>query len=134
MKTSIKWLAVLGGLALLLSVASASSINATIARADVPFAFVVNGTYYASGQYQFEVGHWNGVIVLVDPSGSKHLMTVTPLGNPYKPVDTPRLSFIRTGAGMTLSEVWVNGGTGGHKLPTPKPQTTDKVEIALARL
>ena len=134
MQSPVKWLAVLGGLALLLSVASASSINATIARADVPFAFVVSGKYFSSGEYRVEVGHWNGIIVLVDPSGSKHLMTVTPLGNPYKTVDPPRLSFIRTGSGLALSEVWVNGGMGGHKVPAPKPQTMERVEIALAGL
>jgi|WetSurMetagenome_2_1015567.scaffolds.fasta_scaffold492078_2 hypothetical protein len=123
-------------LALLLSAAavltSAASFNPTIARAEVPFAFVANGKTFAPGNYQIEAGYWSGIIALVDASGNKHLMAVTPLGDPSMSVN-PRLCFVRTGAGMALSEVWVSSGTGGQRLNGPKPLANDKVEIALAR-
>ena len=117
-------------LAIVAMVVSAAPIGA---RAQIPFAFQLNGKTFEAGTYRFEATPWNGIVAMEGPTGHKTLLLTTPMGNPYKPAD-PRLAFVRTKKGMSLSEVWMNTGPGGHKLATPRPAAGESVEIALARL
>lgn len=112
--------------------AMAVSAATSGARALIPFAFQSNGKTYEAGSYRFEATQWHGVVAMVDAAGHTTLMGTTPLGNPNKPVQA-KLNFVRTKAGLSLSEVWINAGTGGYKLATPAAATGETVEVALAR-
>jgi len=113
-------------------VLSAGPVAAVMARAEVPFAFQANGQAFEAGTYLFETGGWSGIMMMTDPSGRKYLMPVLPLGDPNRRVE-PRLCFVRTDRGLALSEVWMNAGSGGHKVNSPAPMRPEKVEVALAR-
>jgi hypothetical protein len=120
-------------LTMLLAIGALIVSAATIgARAQIPFAFQLNGKTFDAGNYKFESTQWHGVVAMVDAAGHKTLVASTPLGNPNTTVD-PKLSFVRTKAGMSLSEVWINAGTGGYKLATPPAASGETVEVALAR-
>jgi hypothetical protein len=115
-----------------LSLAAPSAFAAAFgARADIPFSFQLEGKTFDAGAYRFEATPWQSVIAMVGPSGQTHLMMTSPLGNPNKSVD-PKLIFIRSRGGLCLSEIWINSGPGGHKVPTPPAARGAHLEIALS--
>jgi len=101
------------------------------ARADIPFEFQLDGRTFDAGAYRFEATQWNGVVALVDSDGRKHLMMTSPLGNPNA-VAKPKLVFVQTRSGLSLSEIWTPAAPGGYRISIPPPARGARVEVALS--
>lgn len=86
--------------------ATASAMNSTaLAKANVPFEFVVNGKAMPAGEYTFSPSGTAGVIAIQGGKKGGRILAVG--GRVYtSPVqDAPRLVFVKKNGRMHLSQV-----------------------------
>jgi len=132
----MSWLKAVGSIVVVLAmtVALSAAPAHSGARADIPFAFQLNGKTFAPGVYTFASAPTRGMLTMTGPDGRQYMMMSSALGDPNKQVFDPRLSFVKTNNGLMLNEVWISAGFGGHRIQQPAPATGQRVEIALAML
>ena len=134
-REKMSWRNVLGSMlaaAALAATVAAGPLYGVKTKAEIPFAFQVDGKKYDAGTYYFESTQWQGILSISDVDGHKRLLASTPLGYAGGLVDS-RLSFTLTKAGWVLSEVWMNSNTGGYKMKSPAAASTENVQVSLLR-
>ena len=97
-----------------------------VLKADVPFNFYVNGKLMPAGTYRLKPmspGNW--VINIADETGNAVMVATIPTGN-RKP-EVSRLVFNRYGSLNFLSQLYWEGSSSGHALPT---STAEREAIA----
>jgi|ERR1700733_3865719 hypothetical protein len=88
-------------------------------KADVPFAFIVNGSTLSAGQYTIQsFGSVDGKTLLLRNADKNENATVNSINvESRKTASETKLVFHRYGDRYFLSEVWVAGNELGRALP-----------------
>lgn len=124
---------------LVVGTTGAAASEAAGTRANVPFAFDVNGEHFEAGHYAFEQRPGTWLVILRLEEGKASAFMGTPIGNPNgKP--NPKLVFYQVDGKYYLAEVWLAGSGMGKKAPvkkaiefTAKQRTVTRIEVALNR-
>lgn len=108
-------------------------------RANIPFAFEVNGQHFGSGRVTLETRYGTSLITVRPDEGRAMAFLGLPLGNPSDASD-PRLVFYLVDGKYYLAEVWMAGSGAGKKVPvkkeiefTAKQGGVKRIEVALSR-
>jgi hypothetical protein len=118
------------GAAIVLAVLmAASSVEAAQIRANVPFAFTVNGAQLPAGTYTITTVQGNALFVRGFGSGAIVLTS----GVSGKDATTPKLVFNRYGERYILREAWMGGATG-RELPASKLEREYKSAAQLTQV
>jgi hypothetical protein len=105
-------------MALALLVTTAASAQTVKVNANVPFAFIVNGTTKPAGEYSVESLDSDGKVLVIGnrTSGAKSLVLATSC-RALKSADQTELIFRRYGNSYFLKQIWVAGNDVGHEIP-----------------
>jgi len=90
-----------------------------VIKADVPFAFVVNGKTMPAGECTIET-RGDGTPYLWISSGNQGLFAIPHRSDSLKPSDETKLVFNRYGDRYFLSEISREGESRGYQLPAGK--------------
>jgi hypothetical protein len=85
-------------------------------RVDVPFAFSAKDTTMPAGKYTVSVHPDTGMIMMQAKGQTPLILTAVPKES-LNPVSRGRLVFLKSGASMSLIEIWTRGNTTGQTLP-----------------
>jgi hypothetical protein len=96
-------------------------------RVEVPFAFTANGTTMPAGRYTVSVHPDTGRIMLQAKGHTPLTLTTVPKES-LNPVDRGKLVFLKSGATISLIEIWPRGNTTGQTVPLKSQEeaTTDR--------
>ncbi|OHE76270.1 MAG: hypothetical protein A2107_14545 [Verrucomicrobia bacterium GWF2_62_7] len=108
----------LAALALMTASGAAASDTAKT-RANIPFAFDLNGQRFDAGLYIFECRFGTGLITVTPQEGERHAFLGRPLGDPSSAQD-PKLVFYKVDDTYYLAELWLAGSGMGKGLPVKK--------------
>ena len=115
---------------LIAAIAIPAAAQILAARADIPFAFEVNGKTMPAGMYTVSAGS-NRALTITDNNGHFAITFSQPTESRHD-VEQPKLVFHRTGSRYDLTELYFSSGRSGYQLPAPK-HAGDMVEVALTR-
>jgi hypothetical protein len=108
-------------------------------RANIPFAFEVDGQHFDAGRVTLEARYGTGMITVRPEEGNGMAFMGVPIGNPYEASD-PKLVFYLVDGKYYLAEVWMAGSGMGRKAPvkkeiefTAKRGEMKRIEVALNR-
>lgn len=103
-------------LGMLLVGLSATTVRAEdVARATVPFPFVVNGRTLPAGQYTVRTDDDDPAVVRIDSTTNPNAHALVLTNPDYRDghaEDAPNLTFVRYGHQYRLAEVWESGDYG----------------------
>jgi hypothetical protein len=111
-----KYLFALLGLGLLLANSPAYAQTISL-KADVPFAFVVDGNTLPSGQYIIRTSTSAGRFLSISGAGKGPMFFLANTCRSTKESAQSKLVFIHDGDGYFLSEMWTEGNATGMQVP-----------------
>ena len=111
-----KYLFALLGLGLLLANSPAYAQTISL-KADVPFAFVVDGNTLPSGQYIIRTSTSAGRFLSISGAGKGPMFFLANTCRSTKASAQSKLVFIHAGDGYFLSEMWTEGNATGMEVP-----------------
>lgn len=122
-----------------MTTAGAAASDLGLVRANVPFAYEVNGQHFDAGRVMLEARFGTGMITVRPEEGKAIAFLGRPLGNPNEASD-PRLVFFLVDGKYYLAEVWMAEAGMGKKVPvkkeiefTAKRGGAKRIEVALSR-
>ena len=95
-------------------------------RVEVPFAFSAVNTTMPAGKYTVSVHPDTGTIMMQAKGQTPLILTTVPKES-LDPVYRGKLVFLKSGASMSLIEIWTRGNTTGQTLPL-KPETKEAIQ------
>jgi hypothetical protein len=101
------------------------------ARADIPFAFIVDGKTLPAGMYTISSG-WNHSLTISDNNGHFAMALSLPAERKGDSEET-KLVFQHSGSAYALTELWLSSDRAGLKLPASGKGLRDFVEVAVVR-
>ncbi len=102
-----------------MTASGAAASDAARTRANIPFAFDLNGQRFDAGRYIFECKLGSGLITLTPEEGARHAFLGHPLGE-HGSAQEPKLVFYKVDDTYYLAELWLAGSGMGKGLPVKK--------------
>ena len=114
-----KQLFALLGLSLLLAVSASAQ---TVAKANIPFNFIVAGKTLPAGEYTIRSLDTIQRVLVIRGSDKSQMVMANSCAS-AKPSDTSKLVFHRYGDRYFLSQIWTGGNSSGAELPPSRRES-----------